>query len=180
VGTKQLEKAGVGTGATSAGVVGTESTATRGSCAGGSGRTSPTNRTTCQGERAIRLTSGPHGTTRESARARRSLVSVPLGSEREREKRECGRGTVLTGGDHLSEKGKREAGPTWASWAELAFSFFLEFLIAFLFIFSRVFKSNSNQMQIQTISNMCIKQTNNLDSAGATFHDSHSFDKINN
>jgi hypothetical protein len=31
----------------------------------------------------------------------------------------------------------------WASWDELAFSFFLEFLIAFLFIFSMV----SNQIQ---------------------------------
>jgi hypothetical protein len=37
--------------------------------------------------------------------------------------------------------------------------------MAFLFIFSRVFKSNSNQMQIQTISNMCIKQKNKLGSA---------------
>jgi hypothetical protein len=34
-------------------------------------------------------------------------------------------------------------GPTWA---ELAFSIFLEFLLPFLFIFSRVFNSNSNQV----------------------------------
>jgi hypothetical protein len=31
-------------------------------------------------------------------------------------------------------------------WAEMAFSFFLEFLLPFLFIFSRVFNSNSNQV----------------------------------
>jgi hypothetical protein len=36
------------------------------------------------------------------------------------------------------------AGPAWANWAELAFSIFREFLIPFLFIFSRVFNSNSN------------------------------------
>jgi hypothetical protein len=37
----------------------------------------------------------------------------------------------------------------WAKWAALgriSFSFFLEFLIAFLFIFSRVFNSNLNQV----------------------------------
>jgi hypothetical protein len=38
------------------------------------------------------------------------------------------------------------AGPSWASWAEMAFSFSREFLIAFIFIFSRVFNSNSNQI----------------------------------
>jgi hypothetical protein len=55
-------------------------------------------------------------------------------------------------------------GPSWAGWTEIRFSIFLEFLIAFLFYFLWVFKSISNQMQIQTISNMCIKQMNNLGS----------------
>jgi hypothetical protein len=32
------------------------------------------------------------------------------------------------------------------SWAELAFSFSLEFLMLFYFIFPRVFNSNSNQV----------------------------------
>jgi hypothetical protein len=32
------------------------------------------------------------------------------------------------------------------AWDEMAFSFFLEFLLPFLFIFSRVFNSNSNQV----------------------------------
>jgi hypothetical protein len=38
--------------------------------------------------------------------------SAPLGSEREREKRESGRETALTGGDRLSEEGGRVRG--WA------------------------------------------------------------------
>jgi hypothetical protein len=105
------KKAGVGTGAASAGVVGTESTATRGSCAGGSGMTSPTDRTHRSGRTDDQADERTPRDTRESARTRRSLALAPLGSEREREKRECGRGTVLTGGDRLSEKGKREAGP---------------------------------------------------------------------
>jgi hypothetical protein len=44
----------------------------------------------------------------------------------------------------------RTRGPTgldWADWAESGFSFFSEFLVAFLFIFSRVFNSNSNQIK---------------------------------
>ena len=36
--------------------------------------------------------------------------SAPLGSEREREKIESGRGTMLTGGDHLSGEGERARG----------------------------------------------------------------------
>jgi hypothetical protein len=38
------------------------------------------------------------------------------------------------------------AGLIVLTWAEMAFSFFLEFLLPFLFIFSRVFNSNSNQV----------------------------------
>jgi hypothetical protein len=52
-----------------------------------------------------------------------------------------------TGGTLLSRRGGARGG--WAKWAALGrigFSFFLEFLIAFLFIFSRVFISNSNQV----------------------------------
>jgi hypothetical protein len=37
------------------------------------------------------------------------------------------------------------AGLSWAGWAELVFSFSREFIIAFLFIFSKVLNSNSNQ-----------------------------------
>jgi hypothetical protein len=51
------------------------------------------------------------------------------------------------------------------NWAKIGFPFSLEFLKAFLFIFLYGIKSNSNQIQIQTFSNMCIKQKNNLGSA---------------
>jgi hypothetical protein len=40
----------------------------------------------------------------------------------------------------------RRAGLNGPTWAEIAFPFSREFLIAFLFIFSRVFNSNSNQV----------------------------------
>jgi hypothetical protein len=45
----------------------------------------------------------------------------------------------------LGPEGAR-AGLSGLVWTELAFSFFLEFLLPFLFIFSRVFNSNSNQV----------------------------------
>jgi hypothetical protein len=41
---------------------------------------------------------------------------------------------------------RARARPNWADWAEKAFSFSRDFLIAFLFIFSRVFNSNSKQV----------------------------------
>jgi hypothetical protein len=41
-----------------------------------------------------------------------------------------------------------QAGFNGLAWAEMAFSFFLKFLLPFLFIFSRVFNSNSNQVSI--------------------------------
>jgi hypothetical protein len=69
--------------------------------------------------------------------------SVPPGSEMER-------GECAGAGSSMGQVGLK-----WG------FLFFLKFLMAFLFIFSRVFKSNSNQMQVQTISNMCIKQKDN-------------------
>jgi hypothetical protein len=40
----------------------------------------------------------------------------------------------------------RVAGPSGLVWAELTFSLFLNFLIGFPFLFSRVFNSNSNQV----------------------------------
>jgi hypothetical protein len=39
------------------------------------------------------------------------------------------------------------AGPSWVGWAEFSFSFPRDFLNAFVFIFSRVFNSNSNQFK---------------------------------
>jgi hypothetical protein len=113
-------------------VVGVESTAMRGSCVGGSGRTSLIDGTH-ESERKDERTGGqddertPRDSERKCARTEEygAEKSAPLGSEREREKRERGRGTVLTGGDHLSERaGARESRPAWASWAELTFFLF--------------------------------------------------------
>jgi hypothetical protein len=56
----------------------------------------------------------------------------------------------MTGGDRLSARvgarARAQAGPTWAKWAKLGFSNFREFVMPYLFIFSRVFNSNSNQV----------------------------------
>jgi hypothetical protein len=101
----------VGTGAASACVVGAESTATRGSCAGGSGGKGPTDgthgsarageRTGCRADER-----GPRDSERKCARAEEIGVdkSSPLGSEREREKRERGP-PVREGRTHGRETG---------------------------------------------------------------------------
>jgi hypothetical protein len=54
-----------------------------------------------------------------------------------------------TGETRLSGRGGARGRVRLAKWAALgriSFFFFLEFLIVFLFIFSRVFNSNSNQV----------------------------------
>jgi hypothetical protein len=53
------------------------------------------------------------------------------------------RGAHLSGTKGARARGVGLCGPTWA---ELAFLFSREFLIAFLFIFYRVLNSNSNQV----------------------------------
>jgi hypothetical protein len=59
-------------------------------------------------------------------------------------------GLAPTGGTRLSDAGgrgrARGLGLNGSAWAELVFSIFLEFLLPFLFIFSRVFNSNSIQV----------------------------------
>jgi hypothetical protein len=69
--------------------------------------------------------------------------------------RERVRSLASTGGARLSDTGgaraRARAGRNGPTWADLAFSIFLEFLLPFLFIFSRVFNSsqvsNSNQIK---------------------------------
>jgi hypothetical protein len=46
----------------------------------------------------------------------------------------------------LGAAGVQGAGPNGLDWAKMAFPFSWNFPIAFLFIFSRVFNSNSNQV----------------------------------
>jgi hypothetical protein len=50
----------------------------------------------------------------------------------------------LTGGGRLLAWAR----PARLTWVEMGFSIFLEFLMPFLFTFSRVFNSNSNQISI--------------------------------
>jgi hypothetical protein len=74
------------------------------------------------------------------------------GAEREREGREGALELAPTGGALLSgtevtrAREHARAGLNGPTWAELGFPFSREFLIAFLFIFSRVFNSNPNQV----------------------------------
>jgi hypothetical protein len=76
-----------------------------------------------------------------------------LGPTEQRE-RERGSERARVGADRrdppVRHRGRAGAG-AWPgliglAWAEMAFSFFLEFLLPFLFIFSRFFNSNSNQV----------------------------------
>jgi hypothetical protein len=70
--------------------------------------------------------------------------SAPLGSEREREGAREGE-LPLTGGicllDGAGAWACGLAGPTGLAWAAFSISFSLNFLIPFLFLFSRVFNS---------------------------------------
>jgi hypothetical protein len=58
-----------------------------------------------------------------------------------------------------------QMGQSGGSWASSVFLFISKFLILFPFIFSSELNSNSNLIQIQTISNMCINQNDNLGSS---------------
>jgi hypothetical protein len=55
-------------------------------------------------------------------------------------------GTRLLDAGGARAQARAGAGLNGLAWAEMAFSIFLEFLLPFLFIFSRVFNSNSNQV----------------------------------
>jgi hypothetical protein len=89
---------------------------------------------------------GPRDTQRErgSARVKETGADrlVPAGRERERESAR-GRGELpLTGGVRLSGgTGARARGLAGPVWAAFSFSFSLDFLIPFPFLFYRVFKS---------------------------------------
>jgi hypothetical protein len=94
-----------------------------------------------RGATARRLVNRAHEAERESERAKETGAdrSAPLGSERERE------------GTHEGEpacqaaRARGLAGLSWASWAAFSFSFSLDFLIPFLFLFYIGFSNpNSN------------------------------------
>jgi hypothetical protein len=79
-------------------------------------------------------------------------VSAQAGADR--------RGPPVSHRGH-TDAGARGTGPAWAKWAEMAFSISREFIMPFLFIFSRVFNSNSNQVSNSNKSNMCNNSKNN-------------------
>jgi hypothetical protein len=97
------------------------------------------------------------GTERETSARARETTSTGLahGAARERERGRAGvgadrrsppvrhRGRAGADARARARVGARLNGTTWA---ELGFPFSREFLIAFLFIFSRFFNSNSNQV----------------------------------
>jgi hypothetical protein len=96
-----------------------------------------------------RLTDGVRGIERAGARARGTtptrLAHWAAGGR--------GREGARVGTDrrdppirHRGRAGARGSGLNGPAWAELGFSIFREFLISFLFIFSRVFNSNPNQI----------------------------------
>jgi hypothetical protein len=93
------------------------------------------------------LIGGDYGTHRERAGAREGNSadrSAPQSSEREGEVSALRFAPI--GGARLSGTRGARAGLSGPAWAKIGFPFSRDFLIAFLFIFSRVFNSNSNQV----------------------------------
>jgi hypothetical protein len=73
------------------------------------------------------------------------------------------------------------AWPGWASWAEMAFSFSLEFLMAFLFYFPLGFQFKFKPSFKFKLNQTCATIQRIFEAQhDATFHDSYCFDKINN
>jgi hypothetical protein len=76
---------------------------------------------------------------------------VPRSSERARERGRSGlrrqAGSACQAQGRVGAGARTGVGLNGLPWAELAFPIFLEFLLPFLFIFSRVFNTNSNQIK---------------------------------
>jgi hypothetical protein len=82
-------------------------------------------------ENHVRARIRTHGTKREGERGRSGW------------RRQAGPACQAEG---ARGRGRARTGLSGLPWAEFGFPFSREFLIAFLFIFSRVFNSNSNQV----------------------------------
>jgi hypothetical protein len=91
---------------------------------------------------------GPQGRERRGARGRRNRRRQPGPTGQREGERVRGGGSCRLQVEPTCQAARARglARPSWAGWATLPFSFFLNFLIAFLFLFSRVFNSNSNQV----------------------------------
>jgi hypothetical protein len=93
------------------------------------------------------LTGGVRGAEREDERVREGICTDrPATQSSKRERESGGAWDRLTCGSRLSARSGARAGPIGLAWAEMAFPFFVEFLMFFYFIFPRVFNSNSNQV----------------------------------
>jgi hypothetical protein len=87
---------------------------------------------------------------REKARGKRTApIARPHRAARERGS-ERARVGANRRGPPVKHRGRTRTGLIGLVWAEMAFSFFLEFLLPFLFIFPRVFNSSSNQVSNST------------------------------
>jgi hypothetical protein len=95
-----------------------------------------------------------HRAVRESGRVRERIGAdrpVPRGNGRERGIESTHVRTRAVGdwwGPPVRQQRRARglAGLSWAEWVAFGFSFSLEFLMPFLFIFFKDFKSNSNQI----------------------------------
>jgi hypothetical protein len=85
---------------------------------------------------------------RERGAGARGRTSADRSGPRDREREGERRDRVGAGrrDPPVRQRGRTRAGLNGPVWAEMAFSIFLEFLLPFLFIFSRVFNSNSIQV----------------------------------
>jgi hypothetical protein len=95
------------------------------------------------------LTSGVGGAERERERAR-ARATAPIGRSHGAARERGREGTRVCAdrrGPPVKHRDAR-AGLNGLRWAKSAFPIFLEFLLPFLFIFSRIFNSNSNQVSI--------------------------------
>jgi hypothetical protein len=122
---------------------------------------------------------GPRGREGRGARGRRNRRRQPGPTgQREGERGRAGEGVAADRWiPHVRWHGRASTRPGWAELGRLgcfAFSFFLNFLIAFPFLFSRVFNSNSNQA---SNSNTCNNSKNIQTQYDATCHDPQCFDK---
>jgi hypothetical protein len=105
----------------------------------------------------------------EKKRRRQASPTEQREGKREREKGRAGwrrhAGSAFQGPRARERTSARGAGPDGPTCVELAFPFSREFLISFLFIFSRILNPNSNHVSNSNQINMCNNSKNIWSSA---------------
>jgi hypothetical protein len=133
-------------GANEQGEVGERGTGSKGARACKGGRRTR-GRGRVQGEgRGREVRAGLRGGVREAERARAKRNGANRSAPQSSERVGADRRDPPVKDQGCASAGARWAGPNGSTWAEFAFLFSKEFLIAFLFIFSRVFNSNSTEV----------------------------------